>query len=142
MINLWPFLFEVNLIQRTRFRERTMFVTIEVNGTMHWLDHSGRFGHGGGFSGITFKDGVEQHFRGTRQLTPEEVECEKQEFCIDVQLTPKEFEPIQNLINSVGKPWLSGWEQTQSKQLHDLLAAVYWKHVNQFVFSPFDKRDA
>lgn len=142
MRNLWPFKFEVNLIQRTSFRERTMFVTILENGAMHWLDHSGRFGHGRGLGGVSFKDDTEQHFRGSRQLTPEEAEREKQEFRIDVQLTPAEFGPIQNLITVVGKPWFAGWEQSKSKRPHDLLAAVYWKHVNQFVYSPFDEQDA
>lgn len=119
-----------------------MFATIEEDGTMHWIDHSGRFGHAGSFGGLMFKDGVAQHFRGDQQITPKEVEREQQEFCIDVKLTPTEFEPVQALIAGVGKPWFAGWAEAHSKRLHDLLAAIYWKHVNQYVHIPFDKRDA
>lgn len=129
-------------MQRTKFRERTMFVTIEDDGLMHWADVHGRFGHAGGFGGFHFTDGEEQHFRGDKKLTPEEAERERQEFTVEVQLTTTEFEPIKSFINSVGKPWLTGWDAANSKKLHELLAMIYWKRVNQFVHDPFDEKDA
>jgi hypothetical protein len=119
-----------------------MFVSCEKDGTMRWVDHSGRFGHAGVFGGFRSKDGVEQHFRGGRPISPKDVEREIQEFQIDIQLTPTEFEPIQSLITEVGKPWLAGWDEAHNKQLHDLLATVFWKHVNQYVHSPFDEQDS
>jgi hypothetical protein len=45
--DLWPFFFEVGILQVKACRERTVFVSIEEDGLMRWLDHSGRFGHPG-----------------------------------------------------------------------------------------------
>jgi hypothetical protein len=134
---LWPFFFEVNLSQRT------MFVTVDESGMMRWVDHAGRFGHVGGFGGFTSTgDGEVQHFRGGHTISPSEAEREMHEFTVDVQLEPAEFEPIQSLIARIGKPWFAGWDAPHSEQLHALLAAIYWRHVNQYVHHPFDERDA
>lgn len=136
--DIWPFQIEVNIVQRNPPRERTLFVTIKEDGWMGWMDHSGRMGHAG-VGAVWFRDGREEHWRGDQKLTPKQVESEKQEFGIEVRLEPSEFQPIRDFIIHVGKPWLAGWEMNDSSRLHEMLEAIYWKHVNQFVYRPFDE---
>lgn len=141
--SLWPFFFEVNLIQRKAFRERTVFVTIEEDGRSHWVDHSGRFTRRGGHGGIEFgPDGQVVHTRGGRSLSPEEEEAEKREFTVEAELSAAEFEPIRGLIDRIGKPWTSGWSEADCDACHRLFEAMYWKHVNRFMHEPFDPSDA
>ena len=136
---LWPFLFDVNLIQRKALRERTVFVTIEEGGMTRWTDHSGRFGRRGGFGGFTIKPGGEiRHFRGDRELSPGEEEPEREEFTVKAELADADFRPIRSLIERVGKPWLDGWDSSDSETLHELLENVYWKHINRLMYAPLD----
>ena len=127
-------------MQRTPYREKTLFVTIEPTGVMHWLDHSGRMGHAGGWGEIRHEDGKPVHYRGGQRLSPKQIEAELQEYTIDVELTPTEFATIRLLIMGVGKPWLEGWGGTNSQKLHTLLEGVYWRHVNRFVNTPFSEQ--
>lgn len=139
---LWPFFFEVNLIQRKAFRERTVFVTVEEDGNSSWMDHTGRFTRRGGFGGLSSDaHGNLVHTRGNRQLTEEEEEAERREFSINAAIPPEEFRPIREMIDRVGKPWTAGWDSEDSTEMHRLLEEVYWKHVNRFMHEPFDPAD-
>lgn len=142
-LSVWPFFFEVNVLQHRARRERTAFVTIEDTGATHWIDHSGRFARVGGWGGLDSDElGGVVHIRGGRALTPEEEIAEKREFTIEAVLTEAEFGPIRALIESVGVPWGPGWTDRESQSLHALLEAIYWRHVNRFVHEPFDEADA
>lgn len=139
----WPFFFEVNLIQRKAFRERTVFVTVEAGGVSHWVDHSGCFTRRGGFGGIEVGPGGEiMHTRGDRTITPEQEEAEKREFTVKVEIPDSDFRPIRTLVDRVGKPWIEGWSGDDSEMMHGLLENIYWKHVNRFMHEPFDPTDA
>lgn len=140
MQGLWPFFVEVNVIQRKARRERTIFVTIDENGTARWTDHTGRMGRLG--SGITFAEGIITHHRGSRELTPEQVRAERDEFTVNTQLTDVEFIPIRALVEQVGKPWTAGWAAAESEALHNVLEGIYWKHINRLMHEPFDPTDA
>jgi len=140
--DLWPFFFEVNLIQRRAMRERTVFVTLQRDGKSHWVDHAGRFTRRGGFGSISFHPGQpEKHLRGDRELSPEEVEAEKTEFTVPVTIPDSDFRPVRTLVDRVGRPWLTGWAGEDSQQLHGLLEGIYWKHVNRFMHEPFEHED-
>jgi hypothetical protein len=135
---LWPFFFEVNLIEPKTFRERTAFVDIHEDGSMSWIDHTGRFGRRQGFGGFASgPNGELRHFRGDRELSESEEEAERKEFSITANLDDAEFAPLRALITSVGRPWTAGWEAAECERLHDLLEDVYWKHVNRFMLDPF-----
>lgn len=139
---LWPFFFEVNLIQRRAMRERTVFVTLQRDGGSDWVDHTGRFTRRGGFGGISIMPGQPAiHSRGARELSPEEVEAEKREFTVSAMIPDSDFRPVRTLIERIGRPWLAGWNAEDSQQLHGLLEGVYWKHVNRFMHEPFDATD-
>jgi len=139
---LWPFLFEVNLIQRKARRERTVFATLERHGASQWTDHTGRFTRLGGFGEILFRPGEPPvHSRGGFELTPEAAEAEEREFTVPAQIPEAEFEPIRRLIERVGQEWPQGWEAEESEELHTLLERVYWKQVNRFMLNPFDEAD-
>jgi len=131
-------MFEVNVVHKPTFRERTLFVTIEEDGTMHWVDHSGRFGHYGGI-GMLVGDGKGKlrQFRGDKEITDEQAEREKQEFTVTVPSENYDPKPIRSIISRVGKPWIAGWPQQECAALHDLLVKVYWDRVNELVFDPF-----
>lgn len=140
---LWPFFFELNLIQRKARRERTVFVTLDGDGASHWVDHSGRMTRIGGFGGISFgPDGEIRHERGGKPISPEAEAAEKAEFTVKVDIAASDFRPIRTLIERVGKPWMQGWSQHDSEVLHGLLSGLYWKHVNRYVHEPFDPADA
>jgi hypothetical protein len=134
---LWPFFFEVDVIEWKTHRSRTMMVTIEEDGLMHWVDHHGRFGHQGR-GGFFSEDGTVQHFRGDKMLTPDQVDRESQEFTIDVRPSAAEFRAIRDLVLFVGKPWTAGWSAEQSRKLHMMLEAIYWNLVNEFVHEPWE----
>ena len=141
--DLWPFIFEVNPIQRKARRERTVFVEIEEDGTTRWQDFTGRLTRRGGIGGIAFEPGGEiRHSRGDRELSPEQEKAERDEFSIKVDLATEEIQPIRSLIESVGKPFLGGWTPSEAQTLHALLEELYWKHVNRFMHDPFDPNDA
>jgi hypothetical protein len=139
---LWPFSFEVNLIQRRARRERTVFATLQRNGESHWVDHSGRFGRRGGSGFISLEPGqLDRHFRGNRELTPEEAAAEKDEFTVRISIPDSDYLPARSLIERVGRSWQSGWSENDSALLHSLLEGIYWKHVNRFMHEPFDHED-
>lgn len=140
MSELWPFLFEVNLIQRKARKERTVFVSIDEDGTARWTDHTGRMGRLGS-GGFTVSGGKITHHRGGRELTPEQERAELAEFTVKNELTESDFGPIKNLIEQVGKPW-SEWELSESETLHALLEGAYWKHINRLMHEPFDPTDS
>lgn len=140
---LWPFFFEVNILQRKARHERTVFATLDGDGRSHWVDHSGRMTRRGGFGGISFGPGGEiRHDRGGQEISPEAEAAEKEEFTIKVDIAPADFRPIRTVIERVGKPWMSGWSRQDSEVLHGLLEGIYWKHVNRHVLDPFDPTDA
>lgn len=141
---LWPFFFELNLIQRKARRERTVFVTLDGDGVSHWVDHSGRMTRIGGFGGESSgPDGEVLHHRGGKQISPEAEAAEKAEFTVKVDISAGDFQPIRTLIERVGQPWLyGGWEDRDSQTLHGLIELLYWKHVNRYVHEPFDPADA
>lgn len=136
--SLWPLFVEVNVAQRVPVRERTLFVTIEDTGGMNWVDYSGRMSHAG-CSWIVYKDGEPRHIRGDQLLSEKQVESEKAEFSICVELAEMEFRPLYDLIVKVGKPWPGGWDAKNNKELHTFLETIYWAQVNRFVFQPFNK---
>ncbi len=137
---LWPFLFEVNVVHRPTFRERTLFVTIEKDGTMHWVDHSGRMGHHGGI-GMLVGDGKGgfRQFRGDKEISGDEAQREKQEFTVTVAPGDYDQKPVHSIISRVGKPWIAGWPPKDSEALHEILVKIYWERVNELVFQPFPK---
>lgn len=47
---LFPMFFEYSALQRRARSERTLFVTIEEDGTLHWVDHTGRLAPSRGLS--------------------------------------------------------------------------------------------
>lgn len=133
-------MFEVNIVHRPTFRERTLFVTIEEDGTMHWVDHSGRMGHHGGFGRLVGdgKGGFRQ-FRGDKEISEEEAQREKQEFTVTVAPDDYDQRPIRCIISRVGKPWIAGWPAKDCEALHEILEKIYWERVNALVFQPFPK---
>jgi hypothetical protein len=136
--DLWPFIFEVNVVHVPTFSERTLFVTIEEDGTMHWVDHSGRFGHSGGFGAVVgTSSGEMRNFRGGKEISKKEELKEKEEFTVTVPTESYDPQPIRSIISRMGKPWFAGWPQEESTNLHELLLKIYWRHVNQFVHAPF-----
>lgn len=138
---LWPFIFEVNLIQRKARRERTVFATMESSGSSQWTDHTGRFTRLDGFGEILLRPGEPPvHSRGGIELSAEAEEAEKQEFTVSAHISEPDFKPIRSLIERVGRPW-PGWDAEDSEQLHILLEGVYWKQVNRFMHEPFDEAD-
>src|SRR4051812_1496440 len=116
---LWPFFFELNPIQRKPYRERTVFVTMHESGESTWLDHTGRLTRRGGIGTIELNPHQPaRHFRGARELTPAEEEAERREFTIRVEIPEEEFVPVRALIERVGVPWRSGWDNETSLTLH------------------------
>src|ERR1700678_3666776 len=102
--SIWPFQFEVNIIDPASTRERTLFVTIEENGDQIWVDHSGRFGRMGGWGGLSFgTDGKITHSRGGKPLTPDEEKREKEEFTVTVEANEYDSSGACSLIKSVGR---------------------------------------
>lgn len=139
--DLFPMFFEYSARQRLAGSERTLFVTVEEDGTLHWVDHTGRLAPSRGLSSFSFGPQGPEQSRDGKPLTPEEVQKEKEEFTIKVTASDYESAPVVGFIREVGKPWISGWNSGQSQRFHLMLDRIYWAQVNAYVYKPFDPAD-